>query len=204
MIKRYFTADLHFSKTSTNVLNRPFSSSLEMSEYILDKINTRVKRKDELLILGDFAFTTEETKYWRTKIKCKNIKLCLGNHDPKNIDELRKIFGYYSVRSIWESKCVDVFTWCSHYPHFYWPKSHYNSFSLYGHCHDMRSNTIETIFPNIRSMDCGLDTAKRILGEYEPFHEQEIYDILSVRTGHDPVDFYIQQRGTYKKDHKKD
>ena len=73
---------------------------------------------------------------------------------------------------------------------------------VYGHVHDQREATLNAIWPERRAMDCGVDSAKRILERYCPFSEDEVYDILSKRKGHDPVEFYLALRGEYKhKDH---
>jgi hypothetical protein len=56
-------------------------------------------------------------------------------------------------------------------------------------------------FPDIRAIDLGVDSAKRILGKWTLFSEEEIYEILIKRKGHDPVEFYKELRGEYKKDH---
>ncbi len=65
----------------------------------------------------------------------------------------------------------------------------------------MREETLDNIYPQRRSMDVGLDNAVKVLGEYRPFSEQEIWDILSVRYGHDRVSFYREyQKELYTDD----
>ena len=194
----FFTADPHFSKASNNVLRRPFSNAWEMSEFLLDKINAKVKRNDTLTIVGDFAFTLADVRFFRQQIKCKNTNIIIGNHNISKI-RLESVFGKHNVRIIWDTKCKDRPFFLSHYCHAYWPKSHYGSFHGYGHTHDMRESTMDDLFPGRRSMDLGLDTAKRLLGEYEPFSEDEIYELLIGRPGHDQVEFYIETVGAYNK-----
>ena len=71
---------------------------------------------------------------------------------------------------------------------------------LYGHLHDQREAWLDSVFPGRRSQDCGVDTAKRLLGRYTCFSEEEIYHSLIKQPGSDPVEFYEQFRGKYIKD----
>lgn len=194
----YFCGCPHFNREGHAILRRPFSTALEMSQCLLDGIKRRVSKTDKIYFLGDFAFTLKEMAWWHQQIPGQSI-LILGNHDPTNIDEVKKIWGKYSVRTTMMTKCCDINIFLSHYPHFYWDKSHYGSFHVYSHMHDMREQTMDSIFPERRSMDCGFDTAKRILGEYIPFSEIEIFNILGRRKGHDDVNFYIKNHGEYIK-----
>lgn len=206
----YITADTHLAKESTNTLNRPFADAREMSEHVIDRINSRAQRNDRLIIIGDFSF--KEPSYWRQRLVCKNTMLIIGNHNrfTQSIDAFEEeeyykrnvfAFGNRNVRQQYDSKLCDWPTFFSHYPTLYWPKSHYGSMHCFGHVHDQRTDTIETAFPDIRAMDAGLDAAKRVLGDYTCFSDREIYDILMSRAGHDDVNFYKELRGKYNKDH---
>lgn len=182
----YTIADTHFAKDSNNLMDRPFSNSLDMSLEILENINSRVSRKDLLIIVGDFSF--KECEYWRNKIRCKNTILILGNHDKRA--QSIKAFGHMKVREQYMTKICKHPCYFSHYPTLYWPSSHYGSFHCFGHVHDRRTETIESFFPQIRAMDVSPEAAFRILGKWTCFKDQEIYDTLSTRQGHDPIEFY--------------
>lgn len=199
MSTTFVTADLHLSKEGTNTLNRPFATPLEMSKEIIGQINSRVTRKDRLIIVGDFSF--REAPYWRGQVKC-NCLLVMGNHD--NWVKSLQAFGKFrmNVFQQYDGKLCGHRTHFSHYPTLYWPASHYGSMHCFGHVHDQRTETIESLFPEgIRAMDVGVDAANRILGKYTCFHEKEIYDILIQRASHDLVSYYKERRGEYKKDH---
>ena len=58
----------------------------------------------------------------------------------------------------------------SHYGHRVWHGSHKGWIHLYGHSHD-------TLPSYGKSMDCGIDTAKRLLKEARPFKISEIINI---------------------------
>ena len=193
----YLTADPHLDTEGTNMLGRPFSSKEEMNGTILEEYNSRAGKNDRIIIAGDFSF--REPQKWRNKLRCKNIVLVLGNHDP--VRRCVLAFGQNNVREQYMTKCCGHNMFISHYPTLYWPKSHYGSFHGYGHVHDMRTDTIMSHFPDIRAIDLGVHSGKRILGKWTLFSEEEIYEILIKRKGHDPVEFYKELRGEYKKDH---
>jgi hypothetical protein len=43
---------------------------------------------------------------------------------------------------------------------------------------------LDSMWPERRSMDVGVDNAFRIFGEYRPFSEYDILNLLSTRKGH--------------------
>ena len=57
-----------------------------------------------------------------------------------------------------------------------WNKSHHGAYHLYGHSHDSMEDKEWG-----KSMDVGVDSAFRILGEYRPFSFDEIKGILDKR-----------------------
>lgn len=80
---RYYIADNHFFHGALNhkMDCRGFDSEEEMNEYMIEKWNSRVKKKDEVVILGDFSLGgVEETKALLERLQGK-LFLILGNHD---------------------------------------------------------------------------------------------------------------------------
>lgn len=80
---RYYIADLHFFHESMNshMDRRGFNSVEEMNGYMIDKWNCKVRKKDEVVIIGDLSFgSVEETN---NLLKSLNGKLYMiqGNHD---------------------------------------------------------------------------------------------------------------------------
>ena len=131
---------------------------------------------------------------WQKRIKRGEVWLIRGNHDP-SVKQCRDVFGD-RYREVFETKIRDKPTWLSHYPHAYWPKSHHGGFHLYGHTHANREVTLDVVFPDRRSMDVGVDNAHELLGEFRPFTEDEVFEILSSRLGHDPVEWYRKYHET--------
>lgn len=186
-MKTFFTADTHFAHEGVLAMsNRPFKSIDEHDDALIDNINTTVGTNDRLFILGDFAWRAEESYF--SRIKCKNVHLIIGNHDKPS--KVTKLFKTVEQTALVKACGHKVFL--SHYPHAYWPSSHYGSLHLYGHIHGQREETLDSMFPDRRAMDCGVDVAAKITGQYRPFSEDEIVEILMVRPGHDPVEWYRQ------------
>ena len=186
----YFTADPHFDhKKIISMCQRPFGSVDEMNEALLDGINSTVKKRDLLIIIGDFAW--RRIAEHRSKIQCKQVHLIWGNHDIKR-KPCEEVFSKCYERATYKIgpekekvRCI-----ADHYPHCFWLASHYGSLHVYGHHHLMREDYLDAIWPERRSMDVGLDVAYEMFGEYRPFSEMEIYERLMARKGHDPLDFY--------------
>ena len=70
----------------------------KMNEIIIDRCNERVKKDDQLFIIGDFCFKSgsgrgegepEKAKKYIEQINCKNITFVEGNHDKKGRNSLR-------------------------------------------------------------------------------------------------------------------
>lgn len=181
---KYFTSDTHFGfKRVLEFSQRPFRDMQEHDEVLLDDINRRVGRNDTLYHNGDFAGHNEGS--YRQKIRCKDVRLVIGNHDLK-----RALVHFKHCDYMLWAKICGVPTHLSHYPMAFWDRSHYNSFHLYGHCHLQREQLLDELFPGRRSMECGVDAAFNILGHWGPFSEGEINDILGSRPGFDHVEDY--------------
>jgi len=191
---RYFTADTHFGHGRIRALsNREFETGDGHDEYLLDRINSTVGEQDELFILGDFAF--DHPGKYRAKIKCKYIRFLMGNHD--RVEKSRNVFGEtlpIQVTKLRNDDGEQLSAVMCHYPMAYWPMSHHGSVHLYGHVHGNREATLDDAFPGRRSMDVGMDNARRLLLDYIPFSEQFLFHYLSNNLGHDFPSFYDSLR----------
>lgn len=184
----YITADTHFRhKKIVSIANRPFPTVAEHDEYILEGINSRAKKGDTLYVVGDFSMGgAHEIK---NKIRCKDVRLIIGNHDsPSTIAAFKHAWLGRNVK-LGPYNC-----WLHHYPTAFWPKSHRGGMHCYGHTHYQREEWLDKQLPGRRSMDVGLDNAFKILGDYLPFNEEEIVEILMARPGHDLIEFYEEQQ----------
>ena len=78
----WFTSDLHFGhRNIIRFCNRPFNSTEEMDEALVENWNSVVKPDDYVFDLGDFAFAPQLRWYeLLARLNGRHI-LILGNHD---------------------------------------------------------------------------------------------------------------------------
>lgn len=200
-MKTFFTADLHLGHEGVlGMSSRPFEDIEKHDDHLIDQINATVGRDDRLFILGDVAWRA--CQGYLARLTCRNLHLIYGNHDKlgyaksfKTAEEVAEITLNRCIRpGDIESGVELIKVWLSHYPHAYWPASHYGSLHLYGHLHSEREETLDFLFAHRRSMDVGVDNAKKLLGEYKPFSEDFIMDRLLARQNHDPVEWYRERQ----------
>lgn len=182
-MKTFFTSDTHLSHDALGLSFRQFETIEHHNDAIMDGINKAVGVHDRLFVLGDFCWRGEES--WVAKIRCKNLHLIFGNHDKAKLGKLFK-----TAEDTSEVKIQGRKVFLSHYPHAFWPASHHGSLHLYGHVHAQHEIPLDVLFPGRRSMDCGVDNAFRLVGEYRPFSEDEIVGMLADRPGHYHVKTY--------------
>lgn len=195
---KWFTADTHLGHGM--LLKGPrgdhFSSVEDADKCILGWQKSVIEKGDILFVLGDMAFS--RLQEWRKRMPRCEIWLIKGNHDPSD-KQCLEAFGN-RFRHTFETSVKGHPCWLSHYAHAFWPASHRGAMHLYGHTHAQREQTLDWHFPDRRSQDVGVDNAYRLLGEHRPFSEDEIYDRLMSRPGHDLLEFYDQfnpkRRGT--------
>jgi len=90
-MNKYFISDTHFwHKNIIKYCNRPFKDELEMNRVIINNWNSRVKKDDLVIHLGDWGFTksTEAPKGKKFheiyNILNGNIIVLRGSHDKNN------------------------------------------------------------------------------------------------------------------------
>ena len=176
-------AKLRISRESTD----------RMNDNLVDQINVRVMSGDRLWILGDVLWAKEHEyartlAYYLGKIKCKNIVLIWGNHDPdikhqRSVREevSRQLRGetYDKLTTRIQGQRVHL----NHEAMAIWDGRHHGVWNLYGHSHAQAEKWLDEIMPGRWSMDVGVDYAKKILGEYRPFSFSEIKAIMAQRPG---------------------
>lgn len=178
----WFSSDFHFGHSNIagpKISNwdsgfRDFDSVEEMNATLTKTINKYVKYEDTLYFLGDFAFGGHTNiPGYRHSLVCETIHLLRGNHD-KHIDKYKDLFA--SINNVgWCKDRKDYPIFMSHYSHRVWEGSHKGFIHLYGHSHD-------SIPDHGKSMDVGVDTAYRLLGEYRPFSIEDVIKIMDKKT----------------------
>lgn len=98
-MKRYFViADPHFGHANIiRYCNRPFRNVEEMDEKLIKVWNETVTNKDEVFILGDFAFGKEKISSIASRLNGRKT-LIKGNHDTYSNEYYRQC-GFVEVSS---------------------------------------------------------------------------------------------------------
>ena len=167
---RYYISDLHFFHGNLNkrMDNRGFDSVKEMNEYMIKQWNSKVRKNDEVVILGDFSFgKAEETENVLRRLNGTKM-LCKGNHEKylkdKNFDiSLFEWIKDYAQMSDDKRRIV-----LCHYPVFcyngqYRKDKHGNpeTYMLHGHVHDTHDAKLveqfEEITRNTKVMSRGVN-----------------------------------------------
>ncbi len=146
-----------------------------MNEALIRKWNDRINRKDTVYYLGDFAFGNYENKMTILKRLNGIIYFILGSHD-KDLPEVVEMFNReqdttaHKIIGNIATICVEKMeiTLC-HYSMRTWPKSHYNTWHLFGHSHGKLEGWG-------KSFDVGVDA-----WHFKPLSFHEIEEIMASR-----------------------
>lgn len=147
----HFTADHHFFHDGIiRMCRRPFSSTAEMNEVMVERWNAVVRPGDTVYHLGDFALKGTAEGIAEVFGRLRGWKyLVVGNHDKPRVRDLpwasppqQRIFLRHPAE-----KAPMVL---DHYAMRTWPSAHHGAVHLYGHSHGA--------LPGIgRSLDVGVD-----------------------------------------------
>lgn len=139
----WFTADHHFGHRLM-VKMRGFDCNWEMDKELISRWNSRVKKGDTVIHLGDFALCSKRRASEIIGNLNGKIILVRGNHD-KTVDSTACRDLFESVHDALEVRVrVDnpfakkghpLRIWLLHYPCESWPASHWGTVHLHGHSH---------------------------------------------------------------------
>ena len=155
---RYYISDLHFYHDALNHVmdERGFRDEQDMNEFMIHQWNSRVRKNDEVVVLGDLSMEKwDKTKEVLDQLKGK-IYLIQGNHDrfikDKDFDASRFIW----VRSYAEMHDNGRKIILSHYPVLCYNgqnrlSKHGNpkTYMLHGHVHDTLDQRLLEQFQHI-------------------------------------------------------
>lgn len=176
----FFTSDLHFGhKNIIKFCNRPWKTTDEMDEALVENWNSVVGDNDIVFDLGDFAFATNGR--WKELIQRLNGKhyLILGNHDVTRWpgDKIMEMFERVEHQMI--VKIDNRFVYLNHYPYLCyggsWREASNSVWQLFGHVHSgpdcsgTDSDRLVNIFPY--QYDVGVDNNNYIPVSWERVKE---------------------------------
>jgi len=147
----YYIADTHFGHENILKLSkRPFESIKEMDKAIIENWNNRVTDSDNIYILGDFAYKSQDPISYLKKLKGKK-HLIIGNHDNKLLSN-KKYEKYFSsvtfIKTVNDSGKRII---CCHYPMVEWDGYYRNTLHFYGHIHNNFENSTNQYISKIKN-----------------------------------------------------
>lgn len=170
----FFTSDQHLGhKAIIKYCNRPFSSTGEMDNIIIERWNWLVQPKDVVYTIGDFCLGNQEMAFRYFKRLNGQIYVVPGGHDKRWIRPnlcytgpnciVRVLPPLYTV-----TLDKQVIVLC-HFAMRVWDKSHYNSWNLHGHSHGR-------LLAVGKQLDVGVDN-----WNFYPVSLEEVKNVMETR-----------------------
>lgn len=155
---RYYIADCHFFHEALNekMDKRGFESVRAMNEYMVEKWNQKVRRNDEVVILGDFSWgNAEETNDLLDRLHGK-LYMIRGNHDYFLQKSDFRAERFVWIKSYAEMQDNQRKVILCHYPVMCYNgqyrldrKGNPRTYMLYGHVHDTMDQRLLEQFQEI-------------------------------------------------------
>lgn len=155
---RYYISDLHFYHRNLNTLmdKRDFESVEAMNEYMVLKWNNRVRRNDEIIILGDFSLEKGEKTNGLLRRLNGHKTLIIGNHDYYLKDRAFDMSLFNRIEPYMELNDNKRKIILSHYPIFCYDGQYRRdedgnpkTYMLYGHVHNTYDEVLVNHFQKI-------------------------------------------------------
>jgi calcineurin-like phosphoesterase family protein len=149
---QFFTSDTHFGHANIiGYCNRPFSSTEEMDEALIQNWNLYVKPTDEVFHLGDFAFGSDMSAGRANLIRRRlngSIYLIEGNHEK--IAKAMRASSFAWIKHYCEIEIYKQAIVLFHYGMRTWHHDLRGTWHLFGHSHG-------GLTPYGKSFDIGVD-----------------------------------------------
>ncbi len=155
---RYYIADTHFFHEALNTRMdcRGFENGAAMNDYMLARWNGKVRRNDEVVILGDFSWgTVDETNALLDRLNGR-LYFIRGNHDKICKDKDFHARRFVSIKTYDEMKDNKRKVVLCHYPIMCYngqyrmdPDGNPKTYMLYGHVHDTADQRLIEQFQEI-------------------------------------------------------
>jgi calcineurin-like phosphoesterase family protein len=115
------------------------------SSEIKKEVNSQVHKhlSTIFIVVGIVSFTLGAiVNYYTIRRLNGKIFLILGSHDGNAFDYKDK---FVDIKRMWEFRQNDIQITLCHYSLRVWPKSHYNSWHLYGHSHGYLESFVKSV-----------------------------------------------------------
>ena len=145
---KYIIADPHFDHENIRIhCNRPFQTLDEMNSTMVTNWNNVVGKKDEIYIVGDFAWKNH--MHWFHQLNGMK-HLVIGNHDKMNQKTMRNFTSTALRMEVIHNGRPFVL---DHFPLRTWNRRMYDAIHCFGHVHGRLNNDL---LPN--TLDVGVDS----------------------------------------------
>ena len=165
----FYTADLHFGhKRIIELDHRPFSSVEEMDQTIIENWNKKIRKNDDVYIIGDVCFKDAE-KYLKQLNGRKH--LIIGNHDKniiKNKEACKHFVSMDYYKKIHENGKTIILC---HYPIAEWDGFFRDSYHIYGHIHNSKNASYQFMKQYENALNAGC-----MINNYEPVTLEELIE----------------------------
>lgn len=177
----FYIGDTHFGHE--NVLkhdNRPFSTVDEMDRELIRYWNDTVTNKDDIYIIGDFAFRNNRPFEWYLKQLKGKKHLIIGNHDDKLVKDEKAMSYFVSVDKITRINDEGVQIVLCHYPIAEWSGFYHGAHHIYAHIHIQKNEAFNIMkrFDNAYNAGCMINGYRPVRFN-ELVRNNEIYKGLS-------------------------
>lgn len=141
---KYYTSDLHLGQESIlqtgRFKERPFNTSEEMWRAMIENWNSKVRKGDDVYILGDIGGYTKQHMHPEFFDRLRGRKhLVLGNHDILSPDIKKRFVEIVDYKELTDkSSGKEEKLVLSHYPILMWNEMFKGRILLYGHLHNTR------------------------------------------------------------------
>ena len=131
----FFIADTHFGHDNIiKYCDRPFASVPDMDEALINNWNNKVKDDDEVFILGDMFFKSNNEEEILQRLNGRK-RLIVGNHDESWMKKFDYSRYFETVDNYLEMSIgKDYMTLC-HYPMMSWNRFR-TAYMIHGHIHN--------------------------------------------------------------------
>ncbi len=189
---RHYIADLHFYHINllTKMDCRDFDSIEEMNDFMIEQWNKKIKKNDEVVILGDLSYGNGKQTNEILQQLNGRLFLIKGNHDDRFLKDKQ----FDASRFIWIKDYAELndngrkVVLC-HYPICFYngqyrtdDKGNGKTYMLYGHVHNSRDQQLIEQFIHItrntrinpdddndlRTIPCQMINCFCMLSNYQP------------------------------------
>ena len=202
---RYYIADLHFfhQAMNTHMDKRGFEDTHQMNTYMIEKWNQKVRKKDEVVILGDLSWgNVQDTNTLLQQLHGK-LYMIQGNHDRFLNHREANTSRFVWIKPYAEMSDNNRKVVLCHYPILCYNRQYHltakgfpKTYMLYGHVHDTkdqrlveqfqqitRQTVITDVQGNERHIPCNMINCFCMYSDYEPWSLDEWIQYYENRSG---------------------